>query len=353
MADFRSNTKILSLALLVAFILLGGTTNTRAQTSANETLVLGAGSSFAAPLYKAWIKDFIKGKPSLSMNYDSVGSGEGINRFVTGSVDFAGTDAPLTDKEKAQAQNGALELPITAGMIAIAYNLSGFQGELRLPRDLYPEILDGNVKYWDDPRLVAANPGAKLPHRSIFVVARLDSSGTTFALTRHLAAISTKWRDSGPGVGKLVDWQGDAMLGRGNEGVAQKIKISDGVIGYVEFGFAARLGLKMASLENKAGKFVYPTEEAGRATIATAGRDIPADLRAYLADPQGERSYPIITLTWMLLHERYPNPLKGTALKEFVGWGLTEGQGIAVRLGYIPLPAALTGHAQALLAGIR
>jgi phosphate transport system substrate-binding protein len=351
MIDLRRKTKALSIALLAAVTLPAVPAIAKAQTSERQTLVLGAGSSFAAPLYKAWIQAFTKDRPSLSMNYDSVGSGEGISRFVTGSVDFAGTDAPLTDKEKAQAENGALQLPIAAGMIAIAYNLSGFQGDLRLPRDLYPEILAGNVTYWDDPRLVAANPGAKLPHRSIFVVARRDASGTTFALTRHLAEINPGWRDSGPGVGKLVDWR-EAMLARGNEGVAQKIKISDGVIGYVEFGFAARLGLKLATLENKAGKFVQPTEEIGRATIVAAGGDIPDDLRNYLADPQGEQSYPIMTLTWMLLHERYRDPAKSAALKEFVGWGLTEGQGIAVSLGYLPLPPTLTGHAQSFLARI-
>ncbi len=353
MLDLRRKTKTLSIALLAAFTLVAVPAIANAQTAQRETLVLGAGSSFAAPLYKAWIKEFIKDKPTLSMSYDSVGSGEGIDRFVTGSVDFAGTDAPLTDKEKDQAQNGALQLPIAAGMIAIAYHISDFKGELRLPRDLYPEIMAGNVKYWDDPRLVAANPGVTLPHRSIVVAARLDSSGTTFAFTRHLAAISPSWRDNGPGVGKSVDWRGGAMLGRGNEGVAHLIKISDGVIGYVEFGFAARLGLKLAAVENKAGNFVQPTEEAGRAAIIAAGPDIPADLRTYLADPQGEQSYPIITLTWTLLHERYRDPAKGAALKEFVGWGLSEGQGIAVGLGYIPLPAALTGPAQTLLASIR
>ena len=172
------------------------------------------------------------------------------------------------------------------------------------------------------------------------VVARVDGSGTTYALTRHLAAISSNWRDKGPGVGKLVDWRG-AMLGRGNEGVAHLIKISDGVIGYVEYGFAARLGLPVATLENKAGRFVPPTEAAGRATITAAGDDVPQDLRTYLADPKGDESYPIITLSWLLLHERYRDPAKSALIKEFVGWGLTEGQSFSVNLGYIPLPRGL------------
>jgi phosphate transport system substrate-binding protein len=236
-------------------------------------------------------------------------------------------------------------------MIVLAYNLIGFKGELRLPRDLYPEILAGNVKYWDDPRIQAANPNVRLPHRGVVVAARLDSSGTIFALSRHLAEINRNWRDSGLGVGKLVAWRG-AMLARGNEGVAHLIKISDGVIGYVEFCFAARLGLPMVALENKAGKFIAPTDAAGRATMAAAGDDVPDDLRSYLADPEGDQAYPIITLSWLALHERYRNPVKGAALKEFVGWGLTEGQAFGTKLGYVPLPASLSGRSRQALSAV-
>lgn len=338
-------------AVLAAIVLVAAQGGAKAQSSADKTFIFGAGSTFAEPLYDAWIKAFVKDKPAVSISYDAVGSGEGISRFITGSLDFAGTDAPLSDKEAATAQDRVLQIPSTAGMIVLAYNLPGFNGDLRLPRDLYPEILAGNVHYWDDSRLQMANPDVKLPHRSIVVAARLDSSGTTYALTRHLGAISSVWRESGPGVGKLVSWQG-AMLARGNEGVAHLIKISDGVIGYVEFGFAARLGLPMAAVENSSGKFVRPTEEAGRVTIAEAGDDVPDDLRTYLADPQGADSYPIITLSWLLLHERYRDPAKSAAIKEFVGWGLTEGQASSVRLGYIPLPAAVSARAVQALAGV-
>jgi phosphate transport system substrate-binding protein len=351
MWSFPSRRQAFRVALLCAFALLAAPIGAKAQTSTANTLILGAGSTFAAPLYRAWINAFRKDKPNISVNYDAVGSGEGISRFVTGSVDFAGTDAPLSDNEMDKAENGALQIPSTAGMIVLAYNLIGFQGELRLPRDLYPEILAGKVRYWDDPRLQAANPGVELPHRGIAVVARLDSSGTTYALTRHLAAINSDWRDSGLGVGKLVSWQG-AMLGRGNEGVAQKIKISDGVIGYVEYGFAARLGLHMATVENRAGQFVHPTEEAGRATIAAAGDDVAEDPRTSLADPKGDRSYPIITFSWLLVHERYRDPAKSAAIKDFVGFGLTEGQSLGADLGYIPLPAASISRARQALAAV-
>lgn len=336
-------------ALLSAVVVLAAPL-AAAQTSSG-TLILGAGSTFAAPLYDAWIKDFVKERTAVSMNYDAVGSGEGISRFVTGSVDFAGTDAPLSDGEIARAVDGAVQVPSTAGTIVLAYNLIGLEGELRLPRAVYPDILAGNIRYWDDPRIRAANPGLKLPHRGINIAARLDSSGTTYALTRHLAALSETWRNTGPGVGTLVNWRG-AMLARGNEGVAHLIKISDGVIGYVEYGFAARLRLPMAVLENKEGRFVASTDAAAQATIAAAGDDVPADLRTYLADPKGQESYPIFTLSWLLLHERYRDPAKSAAIKEFARWGLTQGQSMSGKLGYVPLPAGLSDRALQALAAI-
>jgi phosphate transport system substrate-binding protein len=319
-----------------------------AQNTADRTLILGAGSTFAAPLYYAWIRSWTKNRPNVAMSYDAVGSGEGIKRFIAGSADFAGTDVPLTDKEFSKAQDRVLQIASTAGMIVLAYNLPGFKGELRLPRDLYPEILAGKVRYWDDPRIQSANPNVRLPHRWIVVAARLDSSGTTFALSRHLAEINRNWRDSGFGVGKLIDWR-SAMLARGNEGVAQLISISEGAIGYVEYGFAARLGLPMAILENKAGKFIAPTDAAGKATMAAAGDDVPDDLRTYLADPEGDESYPIITLSWLALHEHYRNPAKAAALKEFIDWGLTEGQAFSTKLGYVPLPASLSDRSRQAL----
>lgn len=138
----------------------------------------------------------------------------------------------------------------------LAYNVPGLWGELKLPRDIYPRILSGQIRRWDDPRIQTANPGVSLPHLNIVIVARQDSSGTTFALTNHLAAVSLAWREQGLGVGKLVEWPASAMLASGNEGVASRIKISEGSIGYVEYGFAKRLGLPMAMLQNKAGKFV-------------------------------------------------------------------------------------------------
>lgn len=338
-----------SVLTLAAFV--GGTPGeAKAQPSSNDALILGAGSTFAAPLINTWISAFTKERPGVSIDYDAVGSGEGISRFITGSVDFAGTDAPLEEAEAAIAARPVLQVPITAGMVALAYNLSGLSGELRLPRDLYPDIMAGKVSYWDDERIRAANPGVELPHRSVVVAARRDASGTTFALTRHLAAVNPAWRDHGPRVGKMVAWSG-AMLARGNEGVAQKIKISDGAIGYVEYGFAKRLGLPMAILENSAGRFVAPSEVAALSAMAETWDGPGADPAGFLADPSGADAYPIVTLTWVLLNDRPATATKDRVLKEFLAWGLTNGQAMATGLGYIPLPETISTRALRDVAG--
>ena len=247
----------------------------------------GAGSTFSAPLLKQWIKVYQSEHPSVSITYDVVGSGEGVSRFIAGSVDFGASDEVLSDSEIAKVSQGVVMVPATAGMVVLAYNMPDLHGKLRLPRDVYPGIFSGAIRHWDDPRLQKANPGLTLPHRDIAIAARLDSSGTTAAFTSHLAAIDPKWRAQGLGVGKLIEWPAATMYGRGNEGVASLIKISQGSIGYVEYGFAKRLGLPMAVLQNEAGAFVEPSPAAGhqahcrsRRVTQNAGGPGPIDHRS-------------------------------------------------------------------------
>jgi phosphate transport system substrate-binding protein len=314
--------------------------------------IKGAGATFPEPLYQKWIGRYQAGHPGVAFTYEGVGSGEGIKRFIAEKVDFGASDAAMNDAEIAQVQRGVKLIPATAGMVVLAYNLPGVEGELRLPRDVYPDIFLGKVRRWDDPRIVAANPHLKLPSKLIQTVVRRESSGTTFAFTNHLSAISTAWRE-GPGIGKQIDWPGGAMTGRGNEGVAQKVKISQGSIGYMEYGFARRLGLPIAVLQNKAGHFVKPDADSGRTALAAAASaDLPANLRLFVPDPAGADSYPIVSLTWILLYDRYPDPAKAAALKEALAWGLSEGQAIAAEMGYIPLPKAITAKAAQAVATI-
>jgi len=280
-----------------------------------------------------------------------VGSGEGIKRFIAEEVDFGASDAAMNDQEIAKVERGVKLIPATAGMVVLAYNLPGFEGELKLPRDVYVDIFLGKIWRWDDQRITEANPGVELPSKLIQTVVRRDSSGTTFAFTNHLSTLSSDWRDNGPGTGKLIDWPGGAMTGRGNEGVAQKVKISQGAIGYMEYGFAKRLGLPMASLQNKSREYVKPGADSGRAALGAA--KLPANLRLFVPDPEGADSYPIVSLSWILAYGSYPESAKAGQLKQALTWALDEGQAIAAEMGYIPLPETMLAKAKAAVADIR
>lgn len=326
----------------------GDTAADQPQQSPNAETITAAGSSFAAPMFNQWLQVYGTEHPNLSLSYDSIGSGAGIERFLAGSVDIGATDAPLRGDEDKQFEGHFAQLPITGGMIAIAYNLPGVQGPINLPRDVYSDIFLGKSFRWDDPRLVAANPGIDLPPKLIQVVGRRDSSGTTFAFTNHLAAINQDWA-AGPGVSKKIDWPGGAMEARGNEGVAQRIKVTEGSIGYVEAGFAQRLGLSLAWLENQAGGYVQPNVETGRRGLADGSDNPPSDLTRTIPDPQGARSYPIVTYTWALVRDAYEPADKTAKVHDLIRWTLTEGQQYAEELRYVPLPENLVQAALAEL----
>jgi len=339
-------------ALLAATACTLLVTTAVAQT-ASKVVLHGAGASFPAPLYKQWIAEYERTHPDTGIRYQSVGSSEGAKRFLAEAVDFGASDSALTDEQIAQSKHGALMIPATAGMVVLAYNLPGVNGPLRLSRTTYADLLSGRITRWNDARIQSANPDQKLPNRDITLIARLDGSGTTFALTNHLAAVSKRWVDSGRRAGNLMGWPTGTVLLRGNEGVSGRIRQVEGSIGYVEYNFAKQLGLAMAHLENKAGQFVAPGEASGRAAIAENLARIPGNLRAFIPDPEGEQSYPIVSLSWLLLREREEGGAKTEALRRFVDWSLTEGQMIGARLGYVPLPEALVVRARAAIGGAR
>jgi phosphate transport system substrate-binding protein len=331
-------------ATAVAALAFCATTACWAQaTTAPDAITLrGAGSTFAAPLYRKWIEEFTASHRNVSISYDPVGSGEGVRRFLTDAVDFAGSDEILNDSETAKA-GGAIMVPVTAGMIVIAYNIPGVSSGIKLPRDVYLDIFAGVVRQWDDPRIQAANPGIAFPHRPIGIVARLDGSGTTAAFTHHLDAIGSVWRGKGMKVGKLVDRPNGTTLAPGNEGVASKIHANEGSIGYVEFWYARQFGLQMATLQNKAGKFIIPSADSGN--LALSGRVAQVkQLDISVADPATSGAYPIPSYSWMLLYPHYRDRTKAAALREFVEWGLSrQAQDTAASLGYLALPADVIG----------
>jgi phosphate transport system substrate-binding protein len=195
-------------------------------------------------------------------------------------VDFGASDAAMSDAEMAAVSRGVQLVSAVAGSIVLADNLDGLGGPLKLTREVYVDIFLGHIKSWDDPRIQRINPNLKLPRMDIALVVRQDSSGTTYAFTNHLSAISDEWRDRGPGVGRLLQWPGNAMAARGNESVAGRIKLSRGAIGYVECGIARRAGLMMAWLENKAGEFVQPHGGSGLGFVRLPPRVASRAVRA-------------------------------------------------------------------------
>lgn len=353
--------RIASLAAAVlASVLLISCENERTETGSMGQIqeadaalhIRGAGATFPAPLYEKWIEVYQKNHSQARFSYDAVGSGEGIKRFISESVDFGASDAAMNDSEIVQVKRGVRLIPVTAGMVALAYNIWGLEGELKLGRDVCADIFLGKIKRWNDPKIQASNPNLSLPDMDIAPVARLDSSGTTYAFTNHLSAISDYWRDDGPGVSKQIDWPARTMQVTGNEGVAQRIKISEGSIGYVEYGFAKRLGLPMAWLQNRAGKFVKPEAQTGEHALDSSAGNFPANLRLFIPDPAGASSYPIVSYSWLLLYDTYADASKAEALKKAIRWGLTEGQKYAEDLGYIPLPQSVVKRAEKVLAWV-
>jgi phosphate transport system substrate-binding protein len=333
-------------------VALHGRGNGQPATPSGAVRLEGAGATFPAILYRKWIGLYTAQNPAVAIDYKDVGSGEGVKRFLARSVDFGASDGALTDEQIARVPSGARLVPVTAGMVVLAYNIPGLGGELKLSREVYADIFLHKIVKWNDPRLQAINPTLKLPNRSIAVAARQDGSGTTFALSNHLSAISPEW-SQGPGTGYVVDWSGRAMRARGNEGVAALIKLSEGSIGYVEYAFAMRLGLPMAHLQNKTGRYVVPSDRSGQAALANNVKQMPANLRLFLPDPDGEESYPIVSFSWLLLYGDYTDQHKSAALKQFITWGLSLGQSYSAELGYVPLPAEVASLSRAAVDRIR
>jgi phosphate ABC transporter, phosphate-binding protein len=316
--------------------------------SAAAQQLSGAGASFPAPLYQRWAVEYNKLHPNVQTNYQSVGSGAGVKQFTQGTVDFAASDAAMSDEEIEKVKQGVVMIPATAGSIVVAYNLPEVK-DLKLSRDAYAGIFLGKITKWNDPAIAKDNPDVKLPDLPINVAFRSDGSGTTFVFTKHLSAISPDFADE-VGTDKSVTWPAGAG-GKGNEGVTALVKQTPGTIGYVEYGYAVNNGLSMASLQNKAGKFVKPTAESGAATLGHV--EFPENLRIWPEDPAGDDDYPIATFTWLLLYKKYSDAAKLKALKEFITYGLTDGQKFSSELGYIPLPAAVVEKSKAALASVQ
>jgi len=319
------------------------------------TLLQGAGATFPAVLYDQWFRRYQAAHPNDVIAYEAVGSGEGVRRFIGRDladgeqVDFGASDAAMRDDEMALVPSGVVLVPVTAGSVALAYNLPGIS-ELRLSRQAYIRLFTGQIKKWNDPIIVRANPGVSMPNLTVTTVVRQDGSGTTFAFTKHLDAISDGWR-SQYGASTLVNWPGNSMRAEGNEGVAGRIQQSVGSIGYIGYESAVRAGLATALLENRSGNFVRPGGAA--AVAALDGTELPDNMRLYVSDPVRPDAYPVVTLTWILLYRTYGQPGKADELRQLFQWCLTDGQQEAANLGYTPLPPAIQQRSLAVLGTIQ
>ncbi|MEY2983726.1 MAG: Phosphate transporter, periplasmic phosphate-binding protein PstS, partial [Cyanobacteriota bacterium] len=328
-----------------------GADSKAADAIAAPVSLTGAGASFPAPLYQGWFVALNQEVPNLEVNYQSVGSGAGVEQFTARTVDFGASDVAMKDDEIAEVNGEVLMLPMTAGSIVLAYNLPGVEG-LKISQAVMGDIFLGKITQWNDPKIVADNPDAALPDQPIIVVHRSDGSGTTGVFTKNLSAMSPEFGEK-IGEGKTVEWpttQGKFIGGKGNEGVTAAIQQNEGSIGYIEYGYAKNNNVTMAAIQNKDGNFVVPTDENASATLANV--ELPENLRAFIVNPEGADSYPIVTYTWMLVYPKYDDAEKAKGMEAMIEFGLNQGQKMAPALGYVPLPEVVRQKVAAAADGL-
>lgn len=312
----------------------------------------GAGATFPKPMYDKFVQAYTASHPDVKINYSSVGSGAGIKQISEQTVDFGGTDAPMTDKQLAAAKGGALyHIPTVLGAVVPIYNLPGVDKPVNFSGPVIADIFLGKITSWDDARIVALNEGVKLPAKAISVVHRSDGSGTTAIFADYLSKVSPEWA-AGPGRGTAIKWIDNSLGGKGNEQVAAIVQKTEGAIGYVELIFAANNKIAFGNVQNAAGKFVTANLEAVSASAAGL-KEIPADLRMSITNADGEASYPISGLTWILVYENQKDAAKGQALVNFLWWATHGGQSLAGEMHYAPLPKALLPTIEAKLTSIK
>jgi phosphate transport system substrate-binding protein len=340
----RDVPRFLGVALLLFTASCGGGDKSASRTAA--TPITGAGSTFVYPLMSKWAAEYAKVKPGTQINYQSIGSGAGISQVSVGTVDFGATDGPMSDEQIAASKVGKIiHIPVVMGATVIAYNLPGFTGELKLTPDILASVYLGKITKWNDPAIVKANPGQKMPSTPIAVVHRADGSGTTFIFTDYLSKVSSEWSTK---VGKNTSVSWPTGLGaKGSEGVSGNVRQTPGALGYVEMTYADQNNIPYASLQNAAGTFIKPSPES--VTAAAASARVPDDFRYSITNASGADAYPISGTTWLLIPVTPSDKTRGQIVKDFADWILTTGQTFAPALHYSPLPQPLVDKARAAL----
>lgn len=308
--------------------------------------VQGSGSTFAFPIISAWTKSFLEYRADgsdfivddLGVDYEPVGSLGGVLRLSQPEIDFAASDAPFPPEEL--AKRDLAQFPIVIGGLAAIVNVDGIApGQLKLSGDVLAKIYLGIIKSWDDPAILALNPGMQLPDQPITVINRADGSGSTLTWTQYLSASNKEWHDRF-GADTVITWPTGQSV-EGTSRVLEAVGKIKGALGYVEFGQAVRAGLSYAQVSNSTGTFVTPSPEVFAATAQAADWDPSRDFHVRLTDTEAANAYPLAAATFILMHKRDRSEARTRRALFFFSYALAHGDDRATALGYVPLPAEL------------
>ena len=337
-------------ACIFAFVVvaLTGLNACHSGSTPQSVSINGAGSTFVYPVMSRWTSAYHEAHPDTNINYQSIGSGGGVQQVKSGTVDFGASDYALTDQALA-SMKPMLQIPESAGPVCITYNLPQLKQPLQLSAEDIAGIFLGKITSWQDPLLKKDNPGVSLPATKIVVAHRTDGSGTTAAFTTYLSAVSPEWK-SKVGQGGSVPWP-TGVGGKGSEGVTEQVRQSPGSIGYVELIYAQQNKLPVASVKNQAGKYIQPSTASTTAAIAGYADALSKDPRTPIVDPPASApdAYPISTLTFLIIPKDGGDSAKRSALKAFVQYLVGPGQATAAQLNYAPLPDSVKQYDQQTL----
>ena len=295
----------------------------------------GAGATFPAPIYAKWADVYNKAT-GARLNYQSIGSGAGLQQIRAKTVDFGASDMPLTDD--ALAKDGLIQFPTVIGGVVPVVNIKGIApGQVRLTGQVLGDIYLGKITKWNDAALTALNPGVPLPDAAISAVRRADGSGTTFIFTNYLSKVNADWKAK-VGEGTAVNWPTGAG-GKGNEGVSSYVQRLPNSIGYVEYAYAKQNKMAYTLLKNKDGNFVPPDADNFKAAAASA--DWSRSFYQVLTDQAGKEAWPISGATFILMHKSQDKPVNAANSLKFFDWAYANGDKMADELEYVPLPASV------------
>lgn len=298
----------------------------------------GAGSTFVYPIFSRWFSEYAQQHPNVHINYQSIGSGGGIQQISNKTVDFGDSDMPMTDQQLGASQQKLFLLPVVLGAVVPTYNVPGVTN-LHLAPEVIAGIYLGVIKYWDDGNLQHDNPGVKLPHHAILPVYRSEGSGTTFVFTDFLSKVVPQFKQR---IGSNTSVRFPVGIGgKGNEGVAGMVRNSPYSFGYVELTYALQNHMEFGLVRNAAGQYVKASTETVTAAGAAMANKIPPDYRVSITNAPGANSYPISSFTWIIVPQVWPDKNKGKAMVDFLNWMLDHGQSEAAGMGYAPLPKVL------------